>query len=144
MMASFVFLLCYTVSTATYYRVRPSLFEVLFNLLCCALYIAASTLLLTSVFTELYYLYHTVSAFSAYPALTAVYVMGFAAGVLHLIDAILAFIFWRQQSAIQQQQWLYSKWKFTKTKLFYIFIQVPYNCDKICVYLNCKYLTIYL
>lgn len=48
--------------------------EVLFNLLCCALYIAASTLLLTSVFTELYYLYHTVSAFSAYPALTAVYV----------------------------------------------------------------------
>jgi len=104
MMASFVFLLCYTVSTATYYRVRPSLFEVLFNLLCCALYIAASTLLLTSVFTELYYLYHTVSAFSAYPALTAVYVMGFAAGVLHLVDSILAFIFWRQQSSVQQQQ----------------------------------------
>ena len=34
--------------------------EVLLNLLCCGLYIAASTLLLTSVFTELYYLYHTV------------------------------------------------------------------------------------
>ena len=98
--------------------------EVLLNLLCCGLYIAASTLLLTSVFTELYYLYHTVigtiqavlyctvmycavmyyictAGFTAYPALTAVYVLGFAAGGLHLLDAVLAFVFWRRQSSGQ-------------------------------------------
>ena len=95
-MASFVFLLCYTVSKETFVRVRPSLFEMLLNLLCSALFITASTLLLASVFSELYYLYHTVTGFSAYPALTAVYILGFAAGMVHIVDAILATIFWRK------------------------------------------------
>merc|ERR1719245_295995 len=103
LMSTFCLLLCYTVSTATYYRIRPSLFEILLNLLCCGLYLAASTLLMTEVFTELYYLYHTVIGFSAYPALTGVYVMGFAAGIVHFIDAILAFVFWRQQPSPSPQ-----------------------------------------
>ena len=74
--------------------------EILLNLVCCALYLTASSLLMTEVFTELYYLYHTVIGFTAYPALTGVYVMGFAAGVVHFIDAILAFVFWRQQPSL--------------------------------------------
>ena len=77
--------------------------EILLNLVCCALYLAASSLLMTEVFTELYYLYHTVIGFTAYPALTGVYVMGFAAGVVHFIDAILAFVFWRQQPSLHAQ-----------------------------------------
>ena len=96
LMASFVFLLCYTVSKESFVTVRPSLFEMLLNLLYSALYITASTLLLASVFSELYYLYHTVTGFSAYPALTAVYILGFAAGMVHIVDAILATIFWRK------------------------------------------------
>ena len=43
----------------------------------------------------------TLAAAIAYPALTGVYVMGFAAGIVHFIDAILAFVFWRQQPSPQ-------------------------------------------
>merc|ERR1712123_203061 len=69
-----VLLLCYVTSTATYNRVRPSLFEAYFTGISCLLYIGASTFLGTSVHNHLYYYYHTMPGFSAYPALTAVYV----------------------------------------------------------------------
>ena len=50
--------------------------EILLNLLCCILYLVASTLLLTEL-TD--------------PTPTWVYACGFAAGVIHLFDAFLAF-----------------------------------------------------
>merc|ERR1712107_222813 len=87
--------LSYSVSRNTYERVRPTMFEMLLNLLCCALYIASSVMLMTTVFTEFYYTYMTEVAFNTYPALTAVYVLGFVAGALHFIDAVLVFIEWK-------------------------------------------------
>ena len=68
------------------------------NLLCCGLYIASGVMLMSTVFTELYYIYMTSTAFTAYPALTAVYVVGFIAAAIHLADAILAFVAWRKFS----------------------------------------------
>ena len=96
LITSFVYILCYTVSNVTYNTVRPSLVEILQNVMFAVLYISSSVMLVTSVITELYYLYHTVSGFSAYPSLTAVYMMGFLGSILHLIDAGLAFVFWRK------------------------------------------------
>ena len=66
------------------------------NLLCCGLYIASGVLLMSTVFSELYYTYHTSIGFTAYPALTAVYIVGFVAGLIHLADALLAFVAWRK------------------------------------------------
>ena len=51
---------------------------------------------MSTVFSELYYTYHTSIGFTAYPALTAVYVVGFVAGLIHLADAVLAFVAWRK------------------------------------------------
>ena len=98
LITSFVYIICYTVSTSTYNTVRSSLVEMLQNVLFAVLYISSSVMLVTSVITELYYLYHTVTGFSAYPALTAVYLMGFLAFILQIIDAILAFALWRKQN----------------------------------------------
>ena len=95
LMCSFLLFLSYSVSRNTYERVRPTMFEMLLNLLCCALYIASSVMLMTTVFTEFYYTYMTEVAFNTYPALTAVYVLGFVAGALHFIDAVLVFIDWK-------------------------------------------------
>eukprot|EP00091_Calanus_sinicus_P000493 TRINITY_DN10413_c0_g1_i1.p1 TRINITY_DN10413_c0_g1~~TRINITY_DN10413_c0_g1_i1.p1 ORF type:complete len:160 (-),score=21.21 TRINITY_DN10413_c0_g1_i1:250-663(-) len=90
-----ILLLCYVTSTPTYNRVRPSLFEVLFTAVSCGLYIGASTFLAASVYQHLYYYYHTIPGFSAYPALTAVYVLGYAAGILHGVDSVMALKFMR-------------------------------------------------
>jgi len=92
---AFILLLSYILSGATYDRVRPSLFEVLFNLIVCAVYLAASSLLATSVYMQLLYYYRVLPGFSVYPALTAAYVLGYAAGVLHGIDALMALRFMR-------------------------------------------------
>jgi hypothetical protein len=48
--------------------------EVYFTGISCGLYIGASTFLGTSVYNHLYYYYHTIPGFNAYPALSAVYV----------------------------------------------------------------------
>jgi len=90
-----VLLLCYVTSTATYTRVRPSLFEVIFTAVSCGLYLGASTFLATSVYKHLFYYYHTIPGFSAYPALTAVYVLGYAAGIVHGVDSVMALKFMR-------------------------------------------------
>jgi len=92
---SFIMLLSYTLSAATYDRVRPSLFEVLFNTIVCAVYIAASSLLAMQVYMQLLYYYRVIPGFSIYPALTAAYVLGYAAGILHGIDALMALRFMR-------------------------------------------------
>jgi len=92
-----VLLFCYMMSAKTYARVRPSLFEVVFNYVSCGLYLAASTLLAAKVHFHLYYYYNTIAGFSAYPAMTAVYVLGYIVGVLHGIDASMALKFMRTQ-----------------------------------------------
>jgi len=92
-------LLSYTLSSATYDRVRPSLFEVAYNLVACGVYIGASSLLATQVYLQLLYYYRVIPGFSLYPALTAAYVLGYAAGVLHGIDALMALKFMRTMRA---------------------------------------------
>jgi len=96
-LTSAVLLFCYMMSASTYARVRPSLFEVAFNYVCCGLYIGASTLLATQVHFELYHSYLKIAGFSAYPAMTAVYVLGYVVGVLHGIDGSMALKFMRTQ-----------------------------------------------
>jgi len=89
MIASFSLLLSYLVSKTAYNKIRSSFLEVLLNLLCAALYITASAFLSFSVFDELIYEYET-EKIPAYPAMKSVYIMGFIAGIIHLVDAIMA------------------------------------------------------
>eukprot|EP00088_Acartia_fossae_P071215 TRINITY_DN9733_c0_g1_i3.p1 TRINITY_DN9733_c0_g1~~TRINITY_DN9733_c0_g1_i3.p1 ORF type:complete len:234 (-),score=26.70 TRINITY_DN9733_c0_g1_i3:379-1014(-) len=95
LLTSTVLLFCYIVSPNTYNRVRPSLFEVVFNAVACGLYLAASTFLATAVHFHLYYFYKTIAGFSAYPAMTGVYVMGYIVGIVHGIDSAMALKFMR-------------------------------------------------
>jgi len=91
-----VLLLCYSVSCIrgkTFLSVRPSLFEVLFTLICSALYFASSTLLMQSVYRNLHFIYHQQPEYIEYPALTAVYVLGFVLGVVNLVDCGLVICF---------------------------------------------------
>jgi len=91
-----ILFLCYSVSCIrgrTFHAVRPSLFEVLFTLICSGLYFAASTMLMQSVYRELHFIYNDQPEFVAYPALTAVYVLGFVAGVTNLVDCGLVISF---------------------------------------------------
>lgn len=98
LLTSTVLLFCYICSPATYNRVRPSLFEVIFNGVSCGLYLAASTFLATAVHFHLYYFYQTIPGFSAYPAMTGVYVMGYIVGIVHGVDATMALKFMRASS----------------------------------------------
>ena len=70
--------------------VKPSLFEIVFNIICCVFFIVCSAVLMKSeTYAELYFTYQTVPLFYNYPALTTLYILGFVAGALHLMDAIL-------------------------------------------------------
>jgi len=97
LLTSGVLLVTYTSSSSAYLQVRPSLLEVLLSSVSSLLYFVSSTLLANHVYQELYYFYHTVPGFHAYPALTTVYIAGYAAGVLHAIDGILAIKDWRSK-----------------------------------------------
>ncbi|XP_023319612.1 protein singles bar [Eurytemora carolleeae] len=90
-----VLIFCYATSETTYLRVRPSLFEVAFSYVSCGLYIGASTYLATSVHNNLFYFYKTIPGFSAYPAMTAVYVLGYIVGIIHGVDGSMALKFMR-------------------------------------------------
>jgi len=94
-LTSGVLLFSYVISANSYSRVRPSLFEVAFNFIACGFYISSSTLLAASVHFQLYYFYMTIPGFSAYPALTAVYVLGYIVGIVHGLDGCMAFKFMR-------------------------------------------------
>lgn len=90
-----VLLFCYITSVTTYQRVRPSLFEVAFNVVACVLYTGASAFLATAVQMHLFYFYKTIPGFSAYPAMTATYCLGFLVGIVHGVDAGMAFKYMR-------------------------------------------------
>ncbi|CAL4161811.1 unnamed protein product [Meganyctiphanes norvegica] len=79
----------YIISANSFNLIRASVLEVLFNSVACALYILSSAHLSWGVQTYLAEIYRTKIAFSAYPAMTACYVLGFVAGIVHGIDAFL-------------------------------------------------------
>ncbi|XP_073980991.1 MARVEL domain-containing protein sing [Rhodnius prolixus] len=80
-------LLCYILSETSYSLIRSSLFETLFNFSVAFSYCSASTYLAISVNLYLYPLYLVTLGFIAYPAMIAAYMMGFALGVIHAVDA---------------------------------------------------------
>ena len=46
-----------------------------------------------SVYRNLHYIYHQQPEYIEYPALTAVYVLGFVLGVVNLVDCVLVICF---------------------------------------------------
>jgi len=88
---SLVLVLCYSFSSDTYNRVRASLFEVFFTLICASFYCLSSALLSRTVFIHLFHYYTKIPNFNAYPALTGAYVIGYALAALLAIDGALAY-----------------------------------------------------
>jgi len=82
---------CYLFSKSTYHLLRSSIFETAFNLLACCLYLSSSTYLAYAVNTRLFVKYLIVPFYQVFPALSAAYVIGFVAGVVHGVDAYLAY-----------------------------------------------------
>ena len=70
------------------------------HLLCGTLYIGSSILLMTKLFEKFFYKFDTDPKFSAtYTGLRAAYIIGLVAGILHIIDAALAALVFRNKSA---------------------------------------------
>ncbi|KAI8435047.1 hypothetical protein MSG28_003465 [Choristoneura fumiferana] len=65
--------------------------ECLFNAVACFLYLSASSYMGVAVNLYLYPQYAVISMYSAYPAMTAVYYIGVVLGVLHGVDAYIAY-----------------------------------------------------
>lgn len=86
-----VLLLCYSFSSDTYSRVRPSLLEPVFSCVSAILYTLSSALLSRTVFIHLFHFYTKIPNFTAYPALTGAYVIGYALAAVLAIDGILAY-----------------------------------------------------
>ena len=72
--------------------------EVIYNAASCALFLASSSALTNSVVRNLLYHYRTIPGFAPYPAMTAVYVMGYILAALHGIDGGMALNHMRQTS----------------------------------------------
>lgn len=79
----------YLISANSFNLIRASVLEVLFNSVACALYLLSSAHLSWGVQTYLAEIYRKEIAFTAYPAMTACYVLGFVVGIVHGIDAFL-------------------------------------------------------
>jgi len=77
-----ILLLCYMCSYKTFSMVRPSLFEVLLNFSSALLYIAPSISLMNK----------SVDALVRDPDIIGTYILGFFLGIVHFIDATLAFV----------------------------------------------------
>ncbi|XP_058124290.1 protein singles bar-like [Anopheles ziemanni] len=96
-----VLLLCYAISARTFHLIRQSIFEVVYNGLACVMYLSAASYLGFSV--NIYnhiiiYLYpkflifkNTGGVHSSYPAMTAVYYMGFIVGMVYGVDTFVAY-----------------------------------------------------
>jgi len=92
-------LLCYLLSKTAFERVHGSLFEVVYNAIACCLFLGSSSALANSVLRHLLYHYRTIPSFAAYPAMTAVYVIGYVLAALHGIDGGMALNQMRRQAA---------------------------------------------
>lgn len=82
---------CYIISSNSFSLIRSSVLETVFNVIACILYLACSVYLSWAVQTYLYPHYKTTAYFTVYPAMTAAYVLGFVLGIVHAVDAFLAF-----------------------------------------------------
>eukprot|EP00093_Oithona_nana_P006656 06656.XXX_169247_163778_1 [CDS] Oithona nana genome sequencing. len=81
-----IFLICYLSSYKTFSMVRPSLFEVLLNFSSSILYVAPSISLMNK----------SVDALVEDPDIIGTYVLGVFLGIVHFIDAVLAFMEYRK------------------------------------------------
>ena len=73
--------------------------EVIYNAAACVLFLGSSSALANSVLRHLLYHYRTIPGFSAYPAMTAVYVMGYVLAAFHGIDGGMALNHMRKQAS---------------------------------------------
>ncbi|XP_013111996.1 protein singles bar [Stomoxys calcitrans] len=86
-----ILLACYCFSEKSFGLIRQSLFETLFNGIACSMYFSASSYMGFACVVWLHPQFLIKPGFWAYPAMTAAYYIGYAAGLLHGIDAYLAF-----------------------------------------------------
>lgn len=84
---------CYVLSSKSQGLIRQSIFECLFNSVACFLYLSASSYmgLIINVFPQ----YASMSMFSAFPAMTAVYYIGVVVGILHGVDAYISYRYYK-------------------------------------------------
>lgn len=87
LMTTFILICCYLFSTNSYSLLRQSLFETLYNAIAACSYISASSYLAFAVNTFLYPLYLITPYYQVYPAMSAAYMLGTLAGLLHAYDA---------------------------------------------------------
>ncbi|XP_030378845.1 protein singles bar [Scaptodrosophila lebanonensis] len=86
-----ILLVCYCFSEKSYGLIRQSLFETLFNAIACCMYFSSASYMGFACVVWLHPQFLVRPGFLAYPAMTATYYMGYAAGLLHAFDAFLAF-----------------------------------------------------
>ncbi|XP_031625473.1 protein singles bar [Contarinia nasturtii] len=95
LLTSSLLLFCYLISTRTFNLVRQSLFEIFYNLCACFMYFSASFYMGFTTSFWLYPKFELQRAYMAYPAMTAVYYIGFMLGIIHGIDCYLAYKFYK-------------------------------------------------
>ncbi|XP_050717827.1 protein singles bar-like [Eriocheir sinensis] len=84
-------LFCYLISANSFNLIRSSVLETVFNILACVLYLTSSSYLSWAVNTWLYIEYLYKIQYAVYPAMSAAYVLGLALGVIHGLDAWIAY-----------------------------------------------------
>ncbi|XP_040572208.1 protein singles bar [Lepeophtheirus salmonis] len=85
-----VLTIIYATSHPSKIHIKSSIFELVFNFVLCSLYLGISPLFAKNVHSHLFYYFNTIPNFTAYPTLTASYILGFIAGVIHGIDGFLS------------------------------------------------------
>ncbi|XP_037940979.1 protein singles bar [Teleopsis dalmanni] len=86
-----ILLICYCFSEKSFSLIRQSLFETLFNGVACCMYFSSASYMGFACVVWLHPQFLVRPGFWAYPAMTAAYYIGYAGGILHGIDAFLAF-----------------------------------------------------
>ncbi|XP_017483742.1 PREDICTED: uncharacterized protein LOC108382053 [Rhagoletis zephyria] len=90
-----ILMICYCFSEKSSSLIRQSLFETLFNAVACSMYFSSSSYMGFACVVWLHPQFLVRPGFWAYPAMTAAYYIGYAAGILHAIDAFLSFRYYR-------------------------------------------------
>ncbi|XP_055371439.1 protein singles bar [Condylostylus longicornis] len=93
---SSILLFCYCFSEKSYNLIRQSFFEILFNGIACFLYLSASSYMGFATVVYLHPQFLITPGFMAYPAMTAVYYMGYVAALAHGVDCFFALKFFRR------------------------------------------------
>ncbi|XP_054727878.1 protein singles bar [Anastrepha obliqua] len=90
-----ILMICYCFSEKSSSLIRQSLFETLFNAVACSMYFSSASYMGFACVVWLQPQFLVRPGFWAYPAMTAVYYIGYTAGILHAIDGYLAFRYYR-------------------------------------------------